>query len=152
MRRGDPPADHGDGRKRRPPSQLITVADHAINPMTVTMADALYRPCSCRDIEEARSAHCHPSDIRSDLLALCHEGVHFAPVPDSCLVGIAETEPRHTLVPAKDGTLASGALLHSWNMARRGFSNTCPDGSSPCQRIANEGFAGLSDCGESNTI
>src|SRR5260221_11546345 len=44
--------------------------------------------------------------------------------------------------------LASGALLHSWNMAHCGFSHTCPDGSSPYQRIANEGFVGLSDCGE----
>lgn len=45
-------------------------------------------------------------------------------------------------------TLANGALLHSWNMEHCGFSHTCPDGSQPCQRIANEGFAGLSDCGE----
>jgi uncharacterized protein YkwD len=45
--------------------------------------------------------------------------------------------------------LASGALLHSWNMAHCGFSHYCPDGSTPYQRIANEGFAGLSDCGES---
>jgi uncharacterized protein YkwD len=49
---------------------------------------------------------------------------------------------------AWDNTLASGALLHSWNMAHCGFSHYCPDGSAPCQRIANEGFAGLSDCGE----
>ena len=48
-----------------------------------------------------------------------------------------------------NNTLASGALLHSWNMANCGFSHYCPDGSTPCQRIANEGFAGLSDCGES---
>lgn len=45
--------------------------------------------------------------------------------------------------------LASGALLHSWNMSHCGFSHYCPDGSTPYQRIANEGFAGLSDCGES---
>ncbi len=45
-------------------------------------------------------------------------------------------------------TLAYGALLHSWNMAHCGFSHTCPDGSSPCQRIANEGFGGQPDCGE----
>ncbi len=45
-------------------------------------------------------------------------------------------------------TLAAGALLHSWNMAHCGFSHTCPDGSTQYQRIANEGFAGLSDCGE----
>ena len=48
-----------------------------------------------------------------------------------------------------NSTLASGALLHSWNMAHCGFSHYCPDGSTPYQRIANEGFAGLSDCGES---
>lgn len=49
---------------------------------------------------------------------------------------------------AWNSTLASGALLHSWNMVHCGFSHTCPDGSAPCQRIANEGFAGLGDCGE----
>lgn len=49
---------------------------------------------------------------------------------------------------AWNATLASGALLHSWNMAHCGFSHTCPDGSTPYQRIANEGFAGRSDCGE----
>jgi uncharacterized protein YkwD len=49
---------------------------------------------------------------------------------------------------AWNNTLASGALLHSWNMAHCGFSHYCPDGSSPYQRIANEGFADLSDCGE----
>ncbi len=50
---------------------------------------------------------------------------------------------------AWNNTLAGGALLHSWNMYHCGFSHTCPDGSTPYQRIANEGFAGLSDCGES---
>ena len=50
---------------------------------------------------------------------------------------------------AWSSALASGALLHSWNMDHCGFSHYCPDGSAPCQRIANEGFAGLSDCGES---
>ncbi len=50
---------------------------------------------------------------------------------------------------AWNNTLASGALLHSWNMEHCGFSHYCPDGSTPYQRIANEGFAGLSDCGES---
>ena len=50
---------------------------------------------------------------------------------------------------AWNNILASGALLHSWNMAHCGFSHYCPDGSTPYQRIANEGFAGLSDCGES---
>ena len=49
---------------------------------------------------------------------------------------------------AWDDTLASGALLHSWNMEHCGFSHTCPDGMTQYQRIANEGFAGLSDCGE----
>jgi uncharacterized protein YkwD len=48
-----------------------------------------------------------------------------------------------------NNTLAAGALLHSWNMEHCGFSHYCPDGSTPYQRIANEGFAGLSDCGES---
>lgn len=47
-----------------------------------------------------------------------------------------------------NSTLASGALLHSWNMAHCGFSHTCPDGMTQCQRIANEGFAGSTDCGE----
>jgi uncharacterized protein YkwD len=49
---------------------------------------------------------------------------------------------------AWNATLASGALLHSWNMYHCGFSHTCPDGMTQYQRIANEGFAGLSDCGE----
>lgn len=47
-----------------------------------------------------------------------------------------------------NATLASGALLHSWNMYHCGFSHTCPDGMTQYQRIANEGFAGQSDCGE----
>ena len=50
---------------------------------------------------------------------------------------------------AWNSTLASGALLHSWNMYHCGFSHTCPDGSTPFQRIANEGYAGDSDCAES---
>jgi len=45
-------------------------------------------------------------------------------------------------------TLAGGARLHSWNMYHCGFSHTCPDGVPQCQRIANEGFAGYTDCGE----
>ena len=49
---------------------------------------------------------------------------------------------------AWSSTLASGALLHSWNMEHCGFSHTCPDGMAPCQRIANEGFADAIDCGE----
>lgn len=49
---------------------------------------------------------------------------------------------------AWNSTLASGALLHSWNMYHCGFSHTCPDGMTQYQRIANEGFAGQSDCGE----
>lgn len=47
-----------------------------------------------------------------------------------------------------NSTLTNGALLHSWNMSHCGFSHTCPDGMSQCQRIANEGFAGQTDCGE----
>lgn len=47
-----------------------------------------------------------------------------------------------------NATLAHGALLHSWNMSHCGFSHTCPDGMAQCQRIANEGFAGGTDCGE----
>ena len=45
-------------------------------------------------------------------------------------------------------TLAGGARLHSWNMYHCGFSHTCPDGLDQCTRIANEGFAGYTDCGE----
>lgn len=47
-----------------------------------------------------------------------------------------------------NATLAGGARLHSWNMFHCGFSHTCPDGRTQCQRIADEGFAGYSDCGE----
>jgi uncharacterized protein YkwD len=47
-----------------------------------------------------------------------------------------------------NATLAAGARLHSWNMVHCGFSHTCPDGLGQCVRIANEGFAGFSDCGE----
>ena len=47
-----------------------------------------------------------------------------------------------------NATLAGGARLHSWNMVHCGFSHTCPDGLNQCVRIANEGFAGFSDCGE----
>ena len=45
---------------------------------------------------------------------------------------------------AWNATLASGALLHSWNMYHCGLSHTCPDGMTQYQRIANEGFARLS--------
>jgi uncharacterized protein YkwD len=45
-------------------------------------------------------------------------------------------------------TLAGGARLHSWNMNHCGFSHTCPDGLNQCVRIANEGFAGFTECGE----
>src|SRR6266699_7102143 len=31
--------------------------------------------------------------------------VHFAPVPDSCLVRIAEAEPRHTSIQIKSQTI-----------------------------------------------
>ncbi len=34
-----------------------------------------------------------------------NEGVHFAPVPDSYLVGIAEAEPRHTLLQIKSQSI-----------------------------------------------
>src|SRR5207245_6852599 len=44
--------------------------------------------------------------------------------------------------------LVGGARLHSWNMVHCGFSHTCPDGLNQCVRIANEGFAGFTDCGE----
>lgn len=47
-----------------------------------------------------------------------------------------------------NATLAGGARLHSWNMYHCGFSHTCPDGVDQCTRIANEGFAGYTDCGE----
>jgi uncharacterized protein YkwD len=47
-----------------------------------------------------------------------------------------------------NNTLAGGAGLHSWNMAHCGFSHTCPDGRTQNQRIADEGFAGFTDCGE----
>src|SRR5258707_6081638 len=47
-----------------------------------------------------------------------------------------------------NAVLASGARLHSWNMVHCGFSHTCPDGESQSTRIANEGFAGFTDCGE----
>jgi uncharacterized protein YkwD len=47
-----------------------------------------------------------------------------------------------------NATLAGGARLHSWNMYHCGFSHTCPDGLNQCSRIANEGFAGFTDCGE----
>jgi uncharacterized protein YkwD len=47
-----------------------------------------------------------------------------------------------------NNTLAGGARLHSWNMINCGFSHTCPDGLDQCTRIANEGFAGFTDCGE----
>lgn len=47
-----------------------------------------------------------------------------------------------------NATLSGGARLHSWNMVHCGFSHTCPNGEDQCQRIANEGFAGYTDCGE----
>lgn len=47
-----------------------------------------------------------------------------------------------------NATLAAGARLHSWNMYHCGFSHTCPDGEDQCTRIASEGFAGYTDCGE----
>ena len=47
-----------------------------------------------------------------------------------------------------NATLAGGARRHSWNMFHCGFSHTCPDGIPQCDRIAAEGFAGFTDCGE----
>src|SRR5436190_3471534 len=46
-------------------------------------------------------------------------------------------------------TLASGARLHSWNMANCGFSHYCPDGDYHfgCMRITYE-FPHNNDCGE----
>jgi uncharacterized protein YkwD len=44
-------------------------------------------------------------------------------------------------------TLAGGARLHAWNMYHCGLSHYCPDGHSPCQRIAAEGMS-YTDCGE----
>ncbi len=43
--------------------------------------------------------------------------------------------------------LAGGARLHAWNMYHCGLSHYCPDGRSPCQRIADEGMS-YTDCGE----
>ncbi len=45
-------------------------------------------------------------------------------------------------------TLSAGARQHAWDMVHCGFSHTCPSGLNQCTRIANEGFAGFSDCGE----
>ena len=45
-------------------------------------------------------------------------------------------------------TLSAGARQHAWDMVHCGFSHTCPSGLDQCVRIANEGFAGVSDCGE----
>src|SRR3989442_3255526 len=47
-----------------------------------------------------------------------------------------------------NSTLAAGARLHSWNMVHCGLSHTCPHGRTQNQRIADEGFAGYTDCGE----
>jgi uncharacterized protein YkwD len=44
--------------------------------------------------------------------------------------------------------LAGGARLHSWNMVHCGFSHTCPDGRTFCQRISDEGFTHYAMCGE----
>ena len=49
---------------------------------------------------------------------------------------------------AWNNVLTDGARLHSWNMYHCGFSHTCPDGRTQNQRIADEGFAGYTDCGE----
>ncbi len=47
-----------------------------------------------------------------------------------------------------NATLSAGARQHAWDMVHCGFSHTCPSGIGQCTRIANEGFAGFSDCGE----
>ena len=48
-----------------------------------------------------------------------------------------------------NSTLASGARLHSWNMAHCGFSHSCPDGDYHfgCMRITRE-VPRNNDCGE----
>src|SRR3989442_14304309 len=48
---------------------------------------------------------------------------------------------------AWNDTLAGGARLHAWNMYHCGLSHYCPDGRSPCQRIADESMS-YTDCGE----
>ena len=45
-------------------------------------------------------------------------------------------------------TLSAGARQHAWDMVHCGFSHTCPSGLDQCVRIENEGFQGVSDCGE----
>ncbi|GAC1615021.1 MAG: hypothetical protein NVS4B11_01340 [Ktedonobacteraceae bacterium] len=47
-----------------------------------------------------------------------------------------------------NATLSAGARQHAWDMVHCGFSHTCPSGLDQCTRIANEGFAGFTDCGE----
>ena len=47
-----------------------------------------------------------------------------------------------------NATLSAGARQHAWDMVHCGFSHTCPSGLDQCVRIENEGFAGVSDCGE----
>jgi uncharacterized protein YkwD len=49
---------------------------------------------------------------------------------------------------AWNSILAGGARLHSWNMVHCGFSHTCPDGLTFCQRIYDEGFTNYTLCGE----
>lgn len=60
----------------------------------------------------------------------------------------ADRAARGLFPYAWNATLSGGARLHSWNMFHCGFSHTCPDGSDQCDRIAAEGFAGYTDCGE----
>jgi len=47
-----------------------------------------------------------------------------------------------------NATLSAGARQHAWDMVHCGFSHTCPSGLGQCTRIENEGFQGVSDCGE----
>lgn len=59
----------------------------------------------------------------------------------------ADRATRGLYAFAWNPTLSGGARLHSWNMYHCGFSHTCPDGLSQCQRIENEGFTGV-ECAE----
>ncbi|HEX7735021.1 MAG TPA: CAP domain-containing protein [Ktedonobacteraceae bacterium] len=48
---------------------------------------------------------------------------------------------------ALNGTLSSGARLHSVKMSSCGMSHQCPGEDEPCQRVSNEGIS-WSSCGE----
>ncbi len=83
----------------------------------------------------------------------------YGPPPPLTALEIQLTQQLFTLINhdrairglypfAWNDTLAGGARLHSWNMYHCGFSHTCPDGRTQCERIADEGFVGYTDCGE----